>query len=111
MTEDNKQQKLSDSTDTAIDYSTCYKPLYFAEKFEEFFLNDKFKTSIENEFRNRYEVCMAEINYWINSLGLELCNDFIRDGDKFKKNMFYHLKKMGWKTTKIKGRWSKTVYL
>lgn len=24
MTEDNKQQKLSDSTDTAIDYSTCY---------------------------------------------------------------------------------------
>ncbi len=24
MTKDNKQQKLSDSTDTAIDYSTCY---------------------------------------------------------------------------------------
>jgi DNA modification methylase len=24
MTEDNKQQKLSDSTDTAIAYSTCY---------------------------------------------------------------------------------------
>ncbi len=25
MTKDNKQQKLSDSTDTAIDYSTCYR--------------------------------------------------------------------------------------
>ena len=24
MTEDNKKQKLSDSTDTAIAYSTCY---------------------------------------------------------------------------------------
>jgi len=29
MTKDNKQQKLSDSTDTAIDYSTCYaQPLF-----------------------------------------------------------------------------------
>ena len=28
MTKDNKQQKLSDSTDTAIAYSTCYAPLF-----------------------------------------------------------------------------------
>jgi hypothetical protein len=27
MTNDNKQQELSDSTDTAIDYSTCYTSL------------------------------------------------------------------------------------
>ena len=111
MTNDNKQQKPSDSTDTAIAYRTCYKPLFFAEKFEAFFLNDFYKTSSDNGFRNRYEVCMAEIDYWINSLNLEIDNDFKRDGDRFKKNMFYHLKKMGWKTTKIKGRWSKTVFL
>jgi len=27
MTKDNKQQELSDSTDTAIAYSTCYAPV------------------------------------------------------------------------------------
>ena len=27
MTKDNKQQKLSDSTDTVIAYSTCYAPV------------------------------------------------------------------------------------
>lgn len=91
--------------------STCCKPLFFAEKFEAFFLNDHYKTSSESSFRNRYEVCMAEIDYWINSLNLEIDNDFKRDGDKFKKNMFYHLKKMGWKTTKVRGRWSKTVFI
>ena len=35
MTNDNEQQKLSDSTDTAIDYSTCYVP-FFDEDFSRF---------------------------------------------------------------------------
>lgn len=35
MTKDNKQQKLSDSTDTAIDYSTCYAQPFVLVGFEE----------------------------------------------------------------------------
>ena len=31
MIKDNKQQELSDSTDTAIDYSTCYAQPYSLE--------------------------------------------------------------------------------
>ena len=34
MTKDNKQQKLSDSTDTAIDYSTCYAHPLFTRIWE-----------------------------------------------------------------------------
>ena len=33
MTKDNKQQKLSDSTNTAIAYSTCYVSLIFLNFF------------------------------------------------------------------------------
>ena len=34
MTKDNKQQKLSDSTNTAIAYSTCYKPFFERQIFD-----------------------------------------------------------------------------
>ena len=34
MTKDNKQQKLSDSTDTAIAYSTCYAQPFFTRIWE-----------------------------------------------------------------------------
>lgn len=34
MTEDNKQQKLSDSTDTAIAYSTCYQQCFCSDNME-----------------------------------------------------------------------------
>lgn len=111
MTKLKDTTRLSESDSQVIDYSTCNKPLFFAEKFDLFFTKDRFVTSSKNGFRIRYEVCMPEIDYWINSLNLDIDNDFKRDGNRFKNNIFYHLKKMGWKTTKIKGRWSKTVFI
>lgn len=106
-----EKQKHNNSTETAILPMQCYKPLHFAELFELHFLNDIFKTSLDNNIRDRYEVSMPEIDYWINTLGLNLSNDFDNAGQKFKTKLFYHLKNKGWKPTKIKGRWSKTVFL
>lgn len=84
--------------------------LKYTELFELYFLSDKYKTSSNNSLRDRYEVCMVDIDFWINSLGLELSNDFDNASQKFKNKLFYQLKKKGWKPTKIKGRWSKTIY-
>lgn len=82
----------------------------YASQFDSYFTQDKFKTSSENKLRNRYEVTMPEIDHWINSLNLDISNDFTNDGQKFKNKLFYHIKKMGWKPTKIRGRWSKTIF-
>ena len=44
MTNDNKQKKLSDSTDTAIDYSTCYVA----------FLDEDFTVFQNMVYKNKY---------------------------------------------------------
>jgi hypothetical protein len=80
------------------------------EKFDVYFTQKNFQTSAESAIRIRYEIAMPQIDFWINSLGMQLSNDFVKDGQKFKNKLFYHLKKKGWKPTKIKGRWSKTIF-
>lgn len=89
----------------------CQKPADFAQQFDLYFTNNKFKTSSDNHFRKRYEITMPQIDFWINSLGLQISNDFTNDGQKFKNKIFYHLKKIGWRPTKTKGRWSKTIFI
>lgn len=80
-------------------------------KFEEYFLTDKFKTST-GEFRKRYEVCMADIDFWINSLGLPQTILITKyDLHKFKVNLFRRLKNKGWQNSQIRGRYIKNIYL
>jgi hypothetical protein len=86
------------------------KPKECAILFDSHFCSDYYRTSsADSIFRIRYEVSMSQIDHWINSLELELSNDFTNDGQKFKNKLFYHLKKLNWKPTKIKGRWSKII--
>lgn len=81
-----------------------------ADEFESYFLRDQFKTSAENLLRDRYEVRIPEVDHWINSLGFGLENFGTLHGNKFKSGLFAALKKCGWSTTNIPGRWKKVVY-
>lgn len=81
-----------------------------ADEFESYFLRDQFKTSAENLLRDRYEIRMPEVDHWINMLRFEIDNIGTNDGSKFKSGLFNVLKKRGWSTTDIPGRWKKVVY-
>lgn len=80
----------------------------YTSQFENYFLNDQFKTSADDDFRARYEVSMPEINHWINRLGI--LNIYGITPLEFKRKLFYYLKKNEWKPYRIKGRWSKTIF-
>jgi hypothetical protein len=81
-----------------------------ADEFEARFINDIYKTSSENPYRIRYEVLMPQVDHWINLLGMNIDNEGTGDGSKFKSGLFTVLKKRGWSTTDIPGRWKKIVY-
>lgn len=85
-----------------------YKEL--ADEFESHFIQDKFKTSSENNFRDMYEFNIHEMNHWINRLGFEISNFGEIYGSQFKIGLFTELKKRGWSKTKFPGRWKKIIY-
>lgn len=82
-----------------------------AEMFDNYFTQSHFQTNSSNKFRIRYEVTMSEIDFWINIQNYNISTCFDIEDKKFKSGLFYHLKKMGWKPTDIKGRWKKVVLL
>ena len=75
MTKDNKQQKLSDSTDTAIAYSTCYAQ-FFRYEWQEYASHDYDGELISPLFPNptlelrTYDLIKeTEKGYWIGYKG------------------------------------------
>ena len=75
MIEDNKQQKLSDSTDTAIAYSTCYAQ-FFRYEWQEYASHDYDGELISPLFPNpklelrTYDLIKeTEKGYWIGYKG------------------------------------------
>lgn len=82
-----------------------------AESFDYYFTQYHFMTSRPGGIKKRFECQMSQIDFWINIQNLGISNDFTNDGNKFKTCLFYHLKKMGWERSYIKGRWKKDVYI
>ena len=85
--------------------------LELAESADKYFTQAHFMTSVKGAYRIRYEFRMTEMDSWINMQHLNVSNMFNNDGQKLKNGMFYHLKKMGWKSTDIKGRWKKQIFI
>jgi len=85
--------------------------LWLAESFDSYFTQPHFIVSRTDGLRVRYQCEMSQIDYWINLQHLDVTNAFSKDAQKVKNGMFYHLRKMGWRPTIIKGRWKKEVWI
>lgn len=79
---------------------------------DSYFTTEKFLTSVKGCYRLRYEFRVTMVDWWINKYNPELIKPWYDIEEKsFKKGLFYHLRKLGWKPTDIKGRWKKQIYL
>lgn len=77
-----------------------------------YFTTDKFRTSKTDSYRLRYEFLMPELDWWINKYNIELIEPYYDIEERsFKQGLFYHLKKLGWRPTELRGRWKKQIYL
>lgn len=109
----NKEKTVEESTKVAIAPMQCYMPFNYkeiAERFNDYFTQNHFLRS-KNPLRKIYDCEMAEIDFWLNIQHYDVSNAFNNDAQKLKNGMFYHLKKMGWKPTLIRGRWKKEVWV